>query len=469
MSRLYCALVVSALCSFTLSSAYAFVPSGFRWRLPVPYEINTGSSQELGQQTTVQVIRDSYANWTDPLCSGFRSEFRGETNGSWRSGDGMNTLMWFYDPAQRPREIGGQATIGVTLSVFRQDGLATDGDILFNGIDHSWTTNAVRFGQVDAVSIITHEVGHQLGLNHSPFQSATMYAAYLGGDGAATLDNDDIQGVCSLYPSGADADCDEDADCPAGQICNVGECVDEEEAGGGAIGDPCNQNQGCDPGLFCVGDGQGGAFCTRECGGGCPEGWMCQAVQFNNGRRGQICLPGQGEQVDPRGYGESCENSGQCASGFCISDGQNAFCTQACGSRQDCPPGSDCYRVQGGGGACIPVDEPEPVADAAAPAPAQDQFVPPANQDQFTPPVSADQGVPGSGNPNPGNGGFDAGFPGQDPTGQIGADGGANSMGRIFVAPATDGCVAVDGQSTSTALWLSILALAAARRRFGRG
>ena len=57
---------------------------------------------------------------------------------------------------------------------------ASDGDILFNGIVLSWTTNAVRQGQVDAVSIITHEVGHQLGLNHNPFQNATMYAAYLG-------------------------------------------------------------------------------------------------------------------------------------------------------------------------------------------------------------------------------------------------------------------------------------------------
>ena len=102
----------------------------------------------------------------------------GETNHLGILG-GMNTGL-FYNPNQRPRELGGRATIGVTLSVFRGND-AFDGDILFNGIDHSWTTNAVRNGQVDAVSIITHETGHQLGLNHSPFQNATMYAAYLGG------------------------------------------------------------------------------------------------------------------------------------------------------------------------------------------------------------------------------------------------------------------------------------------------
>ena len=37
------------------------------------------------------------------------------------------------------------------------------------------------YGQVDAQSIITHEVGHQLRPDHSPYQDATMYAAYLLG------------------------------------------------------------------------------------------------------------------------------------------------------------------------------------------------------------------------------------------------------------------------------------------------
>ena len=42
---------------------YAFVPSGFRVDLPVRYEVNTASSEELGQQTTLAVIEASYENW----------------------------------------------------------------------------------------------------------------------------------------------------------------------------------------------------------------------------------------------------------------------------------------------------------------------------------------------------------------------------------------------------------------------
>ena len=343
--------VLGVLCFAT--AAVAFVPSGFRWRLPVPYEVNTGSSQELGRDTTLASIQASYQNWSAPQCSGYRSEFRGETNNSYRVGDGMNTHIWFYNPNQRPRELGGRATIGVTLSLFSGNN-ASDGDILFNGIDHSWTTNAVRQGQVDAVSIITHEVGHQLGLNHSPFQNATMYAAYLGGNGAATLADDDIEGVCSLYPSGAQADCQNDGDCPGDQRCVGGGCVEREQAGGGAIGDPCGEGiGGCPQGLFCARGADGNAFCTRECGNGCPDGWACQQVQGNNGQIFNICLPdGGGGNQAGRGYGEECQNSSQCSSGFCIGDGVRSFCSQACAGPQDCPPGSECYQVQGGGGAC---------------------------------------------------------------------------------------------------------------------
>ena len=347
------AFVVSVFTLWT-SLAAAWVPTGFRWRLPVTYEINTASSQELGRDTTLQVIQDSYTNWAAPACSGYTSTFQGETNQSWNSGDGMNTLVWFYNPNQRPRELGGRATIGVTLSVFRGND-AFDGDILFNGIDHSWTTNAVRNGQVDAVSIITHETGHQLGLNHSPFQNATMYAAYLGGNGAATLAEDDIAGVCNLYPSGAAPECQQDYDCDGDERCVAGSCVAGEAQGTGAIGDACGQAAPCDNGLFCVSGGSG-PFCTRSCNGDCPQGWACSPVQIN-GRRTQICLPDPNAgAVGDAEFGEDCQTNNDCRQGFCIGDGQRSFCSQSCRDAGDRPDNARCAALQGGGGACIPVD-----------------------------------------------------------------------------------------------------------------
>ena len=56
----------------------------------------------------------------------------------------------------------------------------------------------------DAGSILTHEAGHMLGLDHPSDQpSATMYAFYSRGSTALrVLDADDVDGVCTVYPAG---------------------------------------------------------------------------------------------------------------------------------------------------------------------------------------------------------------------------------------------------------------------------
>jgi hypothetical protein len=50
--------------------------------------------------------------------------------------------------------------------------------------------------EVDLLSVLTHEAGHFLGLAHSSQLDAMMYAFYAPG---ATLDQDDVDGICSIY------------------------------------------------------------------------------------------------------------------------------------------------------------------------------------------------------------------------------------------------------------------------------
>ena len=339
------------------ATVMAYELTGFSWSRPVPYEINTSSSQELGRDTTLEVVTASYAMWRDPDCSDFEYTYEGETTDDFRTGDQVNTLVWRYDGSSFPRELGGASTIGVTLSS-AYGGRAIDGDIVFNGIDHTWVVGANRWGEVDAQSIITHEIGHQLGLDHSPLQNATMYAAYLGGNGARNISNDDIAGVCSLYPSGEDVECTNNSDCSGDQICSGGNCIDGSSAPpSGGIGAPCGMSQNdCDPGLFCVGDQNGSTFCTRQCGEGCPVGWSCQEVRFGRGQRAQICLEDENDPVGRGEFGDPCNAGYNCATGFCVSNGNDAFCSQACGGDEDCPEGSECAPLSNGGGACLPVN-----------------------------------------------------------------------------------------------------------------
>jgi len=385
------------------SPAVAYVRSGFRWSNPPRWQVNTASSVELGRDDTLAELNASYATWSAPACSGFSSQYTGETNAVWRVGDGVNTHYWIYDRAQRPRELGGQQTIAVTLSVF-QGGQAVDGDILYNGIDHRFTTNPVRGDQVDAQSISTHEIGHQLGLNHSPIQSATMYAAYLGGTGSRTLDRDDIEGVCALYPSGAAPECRDDGGCPDGERCFGGQCVAGDPGGNGDVGDPCGPNGECANGNFCVQTPQGDTICTRECQGQCPAAWDCTPVSLNGGQA-SLCLPGEGDGPGAGEYGDPCEGGPDCVSGFCVSNGSDAFCSQLCEDASGCPGGDECAGLQGGGGACVPgqapppprdasVEPPPPDVDAAVERPALDARAAPSLDGSSPVPAPADAAVP---------------------------------------------------------------------------
>ena len=346
------------------SSAWAWSPLGASWpTLPVPYEINQNSSQELGNQSTINVIQASYQSWTSPGCSAYRVQYRGTTSNSWTSGDGVNTHIWIYSSNQRPPELGGQETIGVTLSLYRGMDLV-DGDIIYNGIDHSWTTQASRAGEVDAQSIITHEVGHQLGLGHSNINAATMYASYGGGEGPRSLHPDDVEAVCSLYPSDAMSECASSDDCGAEQECVRGQCI-SVISGEGEIGDECSIAP-CAEGLICVQAEDQTTFCTRICGDGiCPGGWGCYTVNSSNGEI-NLCLPAQDAQGS-LGFGETCESGPDCVSGLCISDGQRNFCSQSCTQNQDCPSRAECVGLSNGGGACVAQEDEQEMTEFGTP------------------------------------------------------------------------------------------------------
>ena len=345
------ALSLSSWVSLPLANAWTGL--GATWpSLPVPYEVNAVSSQELGSEASIAVIQASYASWSDPACSGYRVQYRGTTSQSWTSGDGVNTHQWIYSNNQRPQELGGRETIGVTLSLYRGSTLV-DGDIIYNGIDHDWTTRMTRAGQVDAQSIITHEIGHQLGLGHTNVNGATMYPSYGGGEGPRTLSQDDLEGVCSLYPSGGGPQCAESGDCPSMQECVQGQCVNVS-SGEGQIGDDCSVAP-CDQSLVCVQSQDNSSFCTRVCNDGtCPGGWGCYAVNSSQGQV-NLCLPQQGGNGDLN-FGEACESGPECASGLCVSDGQQTFCSQSCAGEEDCPNQSTCQGLSNGGGACIPTE-----------------------------------------------------------------------------------------------------------------
>jgi hypothetical protein len=113
------------------------------------------------------------------------------------AGDSVN-LVSFTDNTY---PFGG-GTLAVTLNYFSSStGITSEADILFNP-NQAWSTSG-ESGRYDIQSILTHEIGHFLGLDHSGMVSSTMspFGAPTQVD-QRTLQYDDVAGVSEIYPAG---------------------------------------------------------------------------------------------------------------------------------------------------------------------------------------------------------------------------------------------------------------------------
>lgn len=96
--------------------------------------------------------------------------------------------------------------IAVTTVTFDVDSAEIyDADLeIDTALFHLTTTDVAAEADIDLLSVVTHEAGHFLGLAHAPDPSATMFATTSKSDlfEKRTLTDDDIAGICAIYPPG---------------------------------------------------------------------------------------------------------------------------------------------------------------------------------------------------------------------------------------------------------------------------
>ena len=89
-------------------------------------------------------------------------------------------------------------TLALTTLIFNaENGEIYDADVEVNTVQSPMTTGPVGPHDVDFSSVITHEIGHFLGLSHSEDEESTMRASYAPGETSmATIAPDDVAGIC---------------------------------------------------------------------------------------------------------------------------------------------------------------------------------------------------------------------------------------------------------------------------------
>jgi hypothetical protein len=91
---------------------------------------------------------------------------------------------------------------GYTVTLFTPDNTILEADTVLNGVEFNWFTDFNDIDRVDAFleSALLHEIGHFIGLDHSPVGGATVTQGGYGIDTEVGLSSDEIAAVRALYP-----------------------------------------------------------------------------------------------------------------------------------------------------------------------------------------------------------------------------------------------------------------------------
>jgi hypothetical protein len=231
------------------------------WRRPaITYSVQKDASSQVSFDEIRATLATAFATWSGVDCGGGEHPRLAVTEAEaavchqheYNKDRGNANIILFRDDGwPYEKEKIGQTTITYDTETFE----IYDADMELNATDYAFTTGDTGV-KVDLLSVVQHESGHFLGLDHSLSPDATMYKSYDAGSiEQRTLSADDVAAICAAHPPGPIEDeCDstprhgfsplcaadqpspsdvtvDDTDCccPGGYTCADGACV----AGGG--------------------------------------------------------------------------------------------------------------------------------------------------------------------------------------------------------------------------------------------
>lgn len=183
------------------------------WQRPtLEYHLSTTAPEETDAAGLQGLVDGAFETWIGTSCAkvpevlfvGTEEAMRATTPSSLRAKPD-NLIVYVRSAVEWTRFGNSPTWIAITkIAHDPSTGEIVDADVEINdgGFVFSYDDSPAS-NQVDFLSMLTHELGHFYGLDHSADAHATMYATYATSPAdameARTLSQDDIDGICTLY------------------------------------------------------------------------------------------------------------------------------------------------------------------------------------------------------------------------------------------------------------------------------
>jgi hypothetical protein len=209
----------------------------------ISFSFQKAGSNNLDLQQAKDAVTRSFQHWSEVKCSDGTTASLTFTRTddvvckkSQYNAKGPNVnVVLFQDNDWTYRGIDG--TLAKTSVTYNDDtGEIYDADIEVNSANNPVTiVDPPKVVKYDLEAIMTHEVGHFIGLAHSAEPDAVMYASYAPGSiSQRKLTTDDVDAICAVYPATRKAACSADPRGGLGPTCDDPPAAKSGCAAGGA-------------------------------------------------------------------------------------------------------------------------------------------------------------------------------------------------------------------------------------------
>ncbi len=159
-------------------------------------------------ETVSAIIDQAFSTWQGADCGGGLASIEVQDLGAvscnrveYNQSQANANIFMFRDNSWPYKN--AEDTLALTTVTYNTENAEIyDADVEINSFEATFTTtDDVALIDTDLLAVVTHEVGHFLGLSHSQLRGATMYPDYRPKDThQRTLDADDIEAICLAYP-----------------------------------------------------------------------------------------------------------------------------------------------------------------------------------------------------------------------------------------------------------------------------